>query len=337
MKSFLLGCLISFILIGSQNVFSIDGARIIKSFPEDKIQLTVLPIKNLSDEIHAGSIITETITAYFSGSELVSVLPMRVMVESLWKYYPGLFSITPSAGVPNLHDLELFGGLELEQKQYFSTQIGTQYLIDGTYIKESGQRKLILNLYSVDEDKTVISLTANVTLPDTPSTVAKKLAGKIERHFFEQYADLLVLNLINKTHSEQVNSQDAQNIFINWIKNYGGDLFVFAGLMILKNESNASPSEIIRYGKQWFALKDENVSRQIKFFKSLDANPYLILGKAYMVRADYSEAQEILYAGNNTFPFNSGELIDELILCLNLSGKKEKAELLKKQRKEQNN
>jgi|GEM_PF-3443087 len=325
------------ILFVSGYSFAINGARITKSPPEGKIPVTVLPILNFTDEKHAGITITGAIIDSLSGSDLVSVLPMKVMAESLWKYCPDSFSVKPMSYPADPDSMEFFGGLELEQKQYFSTQLGVQYLIDGTYYKEGESRKLTLNMHSVTDNKTAVALTGLLPAGDTPESLAVKLSAKIEGYFFDIYADSMALDIINKAASGKIRNADASNTLEQWLKKYGDNLFVFAALMILKNDAGEPPAEIIRFGRQWFASQDIDALRQIKFFKSLNVNPYLILGKAYMVRADYAEAQKPLYAGYNTFPFNTEGLVDDLILCLELAGEHEKAELIKQKKKETGN
>ena len=77
-------------------------------------------------------------------------------LETLWKYYPEQFSVKPDEYSPNQsppEGLEFFGQLKPIEKETLSTYLSSEYIIDGTYVKEENARHLALDIYSEKENR----------------------------------------------------------------------------------------------------------------------------------------------------------------------------------------
>ena len=68
------------------------------------------------------------------------------------------------------------------------------------------------------------------------------------------------------------------------------------------------------------------------FFSACNENPYYILGKTYMKKYNYKRAEQILYMGYQTYPYATELLEKDLVVCLRLLGKHQKADLIEAQK-----
>jgi len=325
MKKITLTSCIALILLATSSVNLYPQAvSISRSAPHDPIKLTVLPVKNVSDEINMGFIITDNLIRELSKSDLVEPIPLHVMVETLWEYFPSYFSVTNPSIPYTPSSIELFGTLQPVEKLKVSTFLNCQYTIDGIFTNESGTRRIILDLYSCDDRRIVQSFTAHLSAKESVYEATNLLVDKINGYFFNRFADQIVLNLLQNKVAKRISFNDTLSILNSWLNQYGDNLYIHAGIMMIIEDEQNNASQIIDAGDKWFLSREKNPNQQIRFFQSSNANPYLILGRAYIITSDYSKAKKILSSGSTEFPFNTQELLRQLTLCermLNDSGK----------------
>lgn len=332
MKKFVITLLI---IMFTKTGFS-ESVVIRESAPHDPLRITVLPIKCFGKEKNEANIVTDQLIRTLSDTSFLKVLPLKVTLEILWKYYPEQFSVKPDEYSPNQNPpegLEFFGHLRPIEKETLSTYLSSEYIIDGTFAKEENARHLALDIYSEKENRIKISFSKKLTSEDTVFESTHILAQEIINYFFDILSDDIVLKIIRNKTAGKISFDETLSRLDDLETSYPKNVFVHSGKLILYHEEQESPDTIIIAGKKWFSLKDHQQTKQIRFFQSTDSNPYLFLAQAYMSRKKYRDAQKIFYQGNKTFPFNTKKLKREFMSCLELLGETEKLNLLKQEHK----
>ena len=327
----ILYCLLVFILSASHAVCATrtsDGAAMIKQGASSgEILVTVLPVVNADENDKSNFVITKSIISGLLESGFIDVVPYRVMIEHIWQFYPDFFEVNPAKVAANPNDVDFYGNLELIEKQHLAPVIGSDYMIDGIYSPED-QKALICEVFSRKENRIVISFTAELDNSGSVLDETAKICSKLIKYFFELNSDDFVFQEV-RTLSAQRSSSPALE---KWESLYPDNLFVLSGLMVYYKNYSYSPDKLVAAGEKWFAQHDVDTSGQIRFFKSLNFNPYYVLGNEYIKQQKYDKAIDVLRVGEKTFPFNSEELKNEFILCLRLLGKHDEAELIEKKK-----
>ncbi len=313
-----------------------ESVVIKESAPHDPLRVTVIPIKYFGKEKNEAGIVTDQLIRTLSGASFLKVLPIKVTLETLWKYYPEQFSVKPDEYSPTQRPpegLEFFGQLKPIEKETLSTYLSSEYIIDGTYVKEENARHLALDIYSEKENRIKISFSKKLTSEDTVFESTRLLAQEIIKYFFDLLSDDIVLNILQNKTAGKISFDETLSRLDDLESSYQENLFIHSAKLILYHEEQDPPDKIITAGKKWFSLRNRQQTKQIRFFQSTNSNPYLFLAQAYMKRKKYRDAERIFYQGNKTFPFNTKELKREFMSCLELLGETEKLHLLKQEHK----
>jgi len=306
-----------------------DGAAMIKrNASSSRVIVTVLPVANPDDNLKSNVVITKSIISSLLDSGFIDVVPYRVMIEHVWDFYPGFFEVNPSKILTNPNNIDFYGNLELVEKHYLAPAIGCDYIIDGIYSPEN-QKVIICELFSRKENRIIESFVQEVGGEGSSLDAVKAVCSEIKQYFFEQFANDLVFQELIKLSAQQ---SSGKQMLKKWESLYPDNLFVAAGMMVYYKKYAYSSDKVVLAGEKWFPVSSEKQSEQIRFFKSLNFNPYDVLGNEYIKQQKYEKALDVLRAGEEMFPFNSEELKSKLVLCLRLLGKHEEAELIEKKK-----
>ncbi len=312
--------IILFTLLFIKPVYS-ESVVIKKSAPYDPVRVTVLPIKYFGSKRDEALIVTDQLIRTLSSTTFIKVIPLKTTIETLWEYFPDQFSVKPDKYSPTKkppEGIELFGQLTPVQKEVLSTHLSSEYIIDGTYVKEDNARFLAIDIYSEKDRCIKKSFSKKLTSDETVFESAMMLGKEVTKYFFDILSDDIVLKILQARSAEKISLDDAILRLDELETSYRENIFVLSGKLVLYHDSQASPDKIISVGERWFALRNRHPSKQIRFFQSTDLNPYLILAKAYMKKQRYHDAKRVFNQGNKTFPFNTERLKKTFGLCLEL-------------------
>ncbi len=293
-----------------------------------KVMLTVLPVAGpdtLSDQRFA---LFESLHRSLGASNMFHVVPYKLTVETVWQYFPSFLSVNPHDVAQNSDDVELIGQLGLLQKEQLALTLACNYVVDGVVVPSDEEKSVArVDLFDRSAKKIVASFKAKVAKDKSYYDIGDLIAQKIEGYFFNLFSDDLVLDILNRITGHQVSLEDAINELDGLIETYPDNQFVWCGVMIVNFQLENSDM-VITAGERWLTDKDKHAEQQIRFFSACNENPYYILGKTYMKKYNYKRAEQILYMGYQTYPYATEMLKKDLVVCLRLLGKHQKADLI---------
>ncbi|MDX9703207.1 MAG: hypothetical protein RBU23_09205 [Candidatus Auribacterota bacterium] len=310
-----------------------DGTVAIRrSSPSNKLMITVLPVAGPAELAQERITLYETLNRSLSASSMFDVVPYQLTVETVWEYFPGFLAVNPRDIADDIRNVELIGQLGVVEKERLAVVLGCDYILDGiVHSKEDGSAMVVVDLYRKSSRAVIASFKSEVPADRSYYEISVRIAQKIEGYFFDLFSDDHVLGIINRVTGHIVSLDESMEIFEQLIEKYPDNLFVWIGIMIVSYRQD-NKDMVITAGERWFGEKDKFSDKQIRFFGACNENPYYILGKTYMNKYNYKRAQQVLYTGYKTFPFNTQELKKDLVICLRLLGEHRKADLIETQK-----
>ncbi|MCB1195938.1 hypothetical protein KDK77_07115 [bacterium] len=300
---------------------ALDQAAIVSSPPHDEIRVSVLPVHSVAGEDSKAAIVTETIIHSLSAVTWLKVIPLTVSIQTAQVYYPDYMAVIPDDLTYAPGNIEVYGQLGIEEKQTLSVSLTAHYIVDGVFIQEESASRILIDVFSKRDNTVTASFAEVIESGGSVYETSQKLGLRLEDFFFQQYAGDMVLDVLNTVNARRISFDQAAEQFDAWRQRYTLHPLVSAGVMVVAAEGDDSTDTVINAGEQWFESAVYMSDQQVRFFQSVNVNPFLILGKAYMRRGDYVGAHRVLSRGAVTFPFNTPELSDAYAACMRESGK----------------